>query len=77
MEKNFLFKFRKLLNSFQHRVFTRGPRNTEEHFFCISGGDGQRSLKALTQRGCATFFAEWLCEKPLGFSCILPFKRKK
>ena len=28
-----LFKFRKLLNSFQHRVFTRGPRNTEEHFF--------------------------------------------
>ena len=30
MEKNFLFKFRKLLNSIQHRVFTRGPRNTEE-----------------------------------------------
>ena len=27
--------------------------------------------------GCAAFFAGWLCEKPLGFSCILPFKREK
>ncbi len=35
MEKNFLFKFRKLLNSFQHRVFTRAQRNTEEHFLHI------------------------------------------